>query len=111
MNNLNSTLLEGQLLREPEVEERDGERVYLITLESNRYSRDKDGHIEKETGFFDVEITESDLIEKTRLQKGCKGRGARIVGRLRQDRWEDDAGRPCSRIVIVAEHIQFRAGK
>jgi single-strand DNA-binding protein len=39
---------------------------------------------------------------------GHKGRGVRVVGRLKQDRWEDAAGKARSRIYIVAEHVEFR---
>jgi len=37
-----------------------------------------------------------------------KGRGVRVVGRLKQDRWTDADGKPHSRIFIVAEHVEFR---
>jgi single-strand DNA-binding protein len=31
------------------------------------------------------------------------------VGRLRQNRWTNTSGDNCTRIVIVAEHIEFRS--
>jgi single-strand DNA-binding protein len=39
---------------------------------------------------------------------GKKGRGVRVVGRLKQDRWTGDDGKQRSRITIVAEHVEFR---
>jgi single-strand DNA-binding protein len=32
----------------------------------------------------------------------------RVVGRLKQDRWNGSDGKPRSRIAIVAEHVEFR---
>jgi single-strand DNA-binding protein len=39
---------------------------------------------------------------------GKKGRGVRVVGRLKQDRWTGNDGKQRSRISIVAEHVAFR---
>jgi len=32
----------------------------------------------------------------------------RIVGRLKQDRWNGNDGKTHSKILIVAEHVEFR---
>jgi single-strand DNA-binding protein len=37
-----------------------------------------------------------------------KGRGVRVVGRLRQDRWQDDQENTRERYIIVAEHVEFQ---
>jgi single-strand DNA-binding protein len=37
-----------------------------------------------------------------------KGRGVRVVGRLKQDRWTDPDGKPHSRVEIIAEHVEFK---
>ena len=37
-----------------------------------------------------------------------KGRGVRIVGRLKQDRWEDQEGKTRAKVHIVAEHVEFK---
>jgi single-strand DNA-binding protein len=39
---------------------------------------------------------------------GHKGRGVRVVGRLKQDRWNDANGKQRSKVTIVAEHVEFR---
>jgi single-strand DNA-binding protein len=39
---------------------------------------------------------------------GHKGRGVRVVGRLKQDRWNSTDGKTHSKISIVAEHVEFR---
>ena len=37
-----------------------------------------------------------------------KGRGVRVIGRLKQERWEDNEGNARSKVVIVAEHVEFK---
>jgi len=37
-----------------------------------------------------------------------KGKGIRIVGRLKQDRWEDKEGNPRSRLKLVADYVEKR---
>jgi single-strand DNA-binding protein len=32
----------------------------------------------------------------------------RVVGRLKQDRWTGNDGKPHSKVSIVAEHVEFR---
>jgi single-strand DNA-binding protein len=76
-----------------------------MSLASNRYYR-QDSSYEKEVSFFDVE-TWSRLAEAC-YAKGRKGRGVRVVGRLKQDRWNGPDGKPHSRVTIVAEHVEFR---
>jgi single-strand DNA-binding protein len=39
---------------------------------------------------------------------GHKGRGVKVVGRLKQDRWNGPDGKQRSRVTIVAEHVEFR---
>jgi single-strand DNA-binding protein len=42
-------------------------------------------------------------------QKNCeKGRGIRVVGRLKQSRWTNSEGKTASRISIIAEHVEFK---
>jgi len=106
MNNLNSILIEGNLVRDPRQRTtQSGKTVCLLTLASNRYYRAEDV-LEKEVSFFDIE-TYGKLAEAC-FARGRKGKGLRVVGRIRQYRWNDDEGKPRSRIVIVAEHVEFR---
>lgn len=107
MNNLNSILVEGNLVRDPETRETpNGTPVCTFSIATNRFFR-KDEQTEKEVSFFDVQ-TWAKLAE-TCGNMGRKGRGVRVVGRLKQDRWNDNAGKPRSKVYIVAEHVEFRA--
>ena len=84
---------------------RNGTAVCNFTIASKRYFR-QDSGFEKETGFFDVESWGK--LAEVCGAKAQKGIGVRVVGRLKQDRWENSAGESRSRIVIVAEHVEFR---
>jgi single-strand DNA-binding protein len=78
-----------------------------MTLASNRYyKQDSSSGYEKEVSFFDVE-TWSKLAQAC-YERGKKGRGIRVVGRLKQSRWNDTDGKSRSRVSIVAEHVEFR---
>jgi len=106
MNNLNSILIEGTLVRDPVLRQTPkGKAICKFSLASNRFYKQDDG-MEKEVSFFEVEAW-SKLGESCN-EKGRKGRGVRVVGRLKQDRWNGADGKPQSRVLIVAEHVEFR---
>ncbi|MDR2181703.1 MAG: single-stranded DNA-binding protein [Treponema sp.] len=106
MNNLNSILIEGNLVRDPLFKSTPkGTPLCTFTIASNRFFK-QDSGMEKEVGFFDVE-TWSKLAENC-YNLGHKGRGVRVVGRLKQDRWSDPEGKTHARVSIVAEHVEFR---
>jgi single-strand DNA-binding protein len=105
MNALNSVLLEGNLTRNPELSyTTKGVEVCSFSIATNRFYRSGEEAVE-EVNYFDIQtwgmlaITCSDTL--------TKGRGVRVVGRLKQDRWETEDG-PRSRIYIVAEHVEFK---
>jgi len=106
MHNLNSILIEGNLVRDPEFRSTTkGTPLCTFSLASNRYYK-QESRIEEEVSFFDVE-TWSKLADNCR-SLGRKGRGVRVVGRLKQSRWTDPEGKPRSKVTIVAEHVEFR---
>jgi single-strand DNA-binding protein len=106
MNNLNSVLIEGNLVRDPTFRlTAKGTALCTFTLASNRYYR-QDSELEKEVSYLDVETW-------GKLAEGCnnlghRGRGVRVVGRLKQDRWTGADGKTHSRVSIVAEHVEWR---
>jgi single-strand DNA-binding protein len=106
MNNLNSILIEGNLVRDPLYRATPkGTPVCTFSLASNRFYK-QDSQMEKEVSFFDVE-TWSKLADQCH-NLGRKGRGVRVVGRLKQERWTGADGKTHSKISIVAEHVEFR---
>ncbi|MCG8479705.1 MAG: single-stranded DNA-binding protein [Spirochaetales bacterium] len=109
MNDLNSIIVEGNLTRDPVLSTTpNGVSVCNFSIGSHHmYKKEAKQHTE--TSFFDVEVW-------SRLGENCaeylrKGRGVRVVGRLKQDRWKDGEGKSRSRLKIVAEHVEFRTMK
>ena len=106
MNNLNSILIEGNLVRDPLYRTTPkGTPLCTFTLASNRFFK-QDSGLEKEVSFFDVESW-AKLAENC-YNLGRKGRGVRVVGRLKQDRWNGSDGKSHSKVAIVAEHVEFK---
>ena len=108
MRNLNSVLIEGNLTSDPD--ERtvgDGTRLCRFSIAYNRMYKTADD-MRDEVSFFDVEVwgdRAAPCIDY--LQKGKK---VRVIGRLKQDRWETAEGSRRERISIVAEHVEFGPG-
>jgi len=110
MNSLNSILVEGNLVRDPDTKTLpSGNSVCDFTLATNRTYKNAQDAYEKEVSYFDVEAW-------SRLGTACaqnlsKGRGVRVVGRLKQDRWLDTEGKQRAKVKIVAEHVEFKPPK
>ena len=106
MNNLNSILVEGNMTRDPQTRSTaNGTTVCTFPIANNRFYK-RDRGFEKEVSFFDVECW-SKLAENCG-NLGRKGLGVRVVGRLKQERWNGNDGKQHSKVVIVAEHVEFR---
>jgi single-strand DNA-binding protein len=105
MNNLNSILVEGVLVEKPAFQGTRGKPSCTFSFASNRFYRAK-SKIEKEVSIFEVEV--SGKLAENCHNLGHEGRGLRIVGRLKQVKWTNAEGKPQSKVVIEAEHIEFR---
>lgn len=106
MNSLNSILVEGNLVRDPELRETPrGSSVCCFSIASNRFYKQDDDY-EQETSFFEVESWAK--LAETCAKTLQKGRGVRVVGRLKQDRWTGPDGKQYSKIKVVAEHVEFK---
>ena len=106
MNNLNSVLIEGNLVRDPDlVYQPNGSPVTNLYIISNRFYKANDEY-QKETSLFDIKVY-------GRQAEVCheyleKGRGIRIVGRLKQQKWQEEDGTDREKVYIVAEHVEFK---
>ena len=105
MNNLNSVLIEGNLVKDPERFDFNTGTMAKFSIGVNRYYRNAAKEPMKETSFITVQTWGA-------LAEGCcrylkKGRGVRVVGRLKQEKWTDDKI-VRDRHVIVAEHVEFK---
>lgn len=106
MNSLNSILVEGNLVRDPIINQTPkGTPVCNFSLASNRFFR-VDSETQKEVSFFDVEVWSK--LAETCSEQLQKGRGVRVVGRLKQDRWTDGEGKNHSKVKIIGEHVEFK---
>ena len=107
MNPLNSILLEGNVVKMPDLRETPkGTSVCNFSIASNRSFRSESGAFDKEVSFFEVEAWGQLAILSS--QQCLKGRGIRVVGRLKQGRWTDAAGKNHSKVTIIAEHLEFK---
>ena len=106
MNSLNTILIEGNLTKDPEAKQTPkGTPVTTLSVASNRYYKHGEEKTE-EVSFFQVEFWSKQAeVCKNYLSKG---RGVRIRGHLKQDRWQDTDGKMQSRVKIVGEDIEFK---
>ena len=107
MNQLNSIILEGNITRDVVFKETPhGCKVCTIPIAVNRWYKSDDGKGIEEVSYFDVEAfgKMAEYCER----RVTKGRGLRVVGRLKQSRWKGADGKNASRITIIAEHIEFK---
>ena len=110
MNSLNSILVEGNLVKDPNTKTlASGNQVCDFTLATNRYYKAGEQGLEEEVSYFDVEAWAR--LGTTCAQYLKKGRGVRVVGRLKQDRWTDPEGKQKTKVKIVAEHVEFSPKK
>ncbi len=109
MNDLNSIIVEGNLTRDPVLSTTPNDVSVCNFSIGSHHMYKKGDKQHTETSFLDVEVW-------SKLGENCaeylrKGRGVRVVGRLKQDRWKDGEGKSRSRLKIVAEHVEFRTMK
>ena len=107
MNSLNQVIIEGNVVRQPEKRQcRNGSFLCNVPIAVNRRYKNMEGQPVDEVSYFEV-ATFGTLAET--CEKWCpKGRGIRVVGRLKQSMWEDDTGKKNSKVEIIAEHVEFK---
>ena len=106
MNSLNSVLIEGNLVGDPEKKELEsGAILCTFTVASERFFN-QDGEKQKEVCFFDIEVWNQ--TAELWLKTLSKGRGVRVIGRLKQDRWADKDGVNHSKVKVVGESVEFK---
>ncbi len=106
MKSLNSLIIEGNMVRDPIMKSTpSGTPICTFSIASNR-SYKKDDEFVQETSYFDVESwgTTAKICD----DNGTKGRGVRVVGRIKQDRWVGSDGKNYNKVKVVAEHVEFK---
>lgn len=112
MATLNKALLIGNLTRDPELRyTATGTAICEFSLAVNSKRKDKaSGEFIEEVSFFDV-------VAWAKTGELCaqylkKGKLTLVEGHLKQDRWEDkQSGQKRSKVVLVAENVQFLGGR
>ncbi len=105
MNQINQVLLEGNIVKAASKETEQGGFVETICVAARREYKNAVGEKSVEVSYFNCEAW-GDFARK--IQAKCtKGAGVRIVGRLKQERWKNDAGKSCAKVIVVVEHIEF----
>jgi single-strand DNA-binding protein len=103
-------ILEGNLVRDSVLSEPvPGFKKCAFSVGVNRFYKNKKNEDVNEVSFFDVEAY-GKMAEYCE-EKAKKGRGVRVVGRLKQDTWKDSNGKSVSKVYVVAEHIEYRPVK
>ncbi len=106
MNALNQIILEGNVVKQPEKKDFSGGKVCKIPIAVNRRYKNASGSTVDEVSYFDI-ATFGSLADT--CEKWCpKGRGIRVVGRLKQSTWKSEDGVNHSKVEVVAEHIEFK---
>lgn len=95
MNQLNSIILEGNVVRKPKLKE--GTVPYVeFNIDVHRYVRDGEGN--KEIAYRFPIAAYGNYAENV-VKVASKGRGVRVVGRLSKNGTET---------IVIAEHIEWK---
>ena len=105
---LNKVLIIGNLTRDPEMRDTPASQVVTMGLASNRRFGGRDGsERQEEVLFIDVEAWGKTAEHcQAYLRKGSQ---VLVEGRLRMNQWEAQDGTKRSKILIVADRVQFGA--
>lgn len=98
MSDMNVIVIEGRLTKSAELSYfSDGTAYCQFSLANNESYKDQNGEYQNIPSFFECAMKGN--YAKSMSQHLLKGRAVRIVGRLKQQRWEKD-GQKYSRIIV-----------
>lgn len=106
MSSINTATLVGRLTRDPELRHTaGGTPVANIAVAINSREKDPSGEWADRADYFDVTVFGNQA--ETVAQYLAKGRLVGVTGRLRQDRWDAQDGSKRSKVVLIANQVQF----
>jgi single-strand DNA-binding protein len=109
MNDLNHCILEGNAVKDPVLRStHKGTPVCNFAVACNRFFKGPGDPI-REVSFFEIEAWGD--LGKSCANMGRRGRGVRITGYLKQERWETADGDNRSKIILVAERVDWKPEK
>lgn len=102
---INSVTIGGNLTRDPEVRQAGEATVCSFALACNRRYRDREGQLQEDVSFIDVECwgRSAEIVG----QYLTKGSPLAVTGELRQDRWEDKDGGKRSKLKVVCRSVHL----
>lgn len=103
MADLNQIVLAGRMVRDPQFYTTANSVIAHITVAANRRFTDKTGKEREESAFVPVTIFGKPAQW---LKEHKKGETLLVSGRLKTESW-DQNGTTQSKLVLVADHIQF----
>lgn len=110
MNNMNSFIMDGHLTDDPEIW---GKAVSpfgcKFSVGVNRSYKDSKKEVHEEIVFIPVEVAGS--MGSVCMKYLHKGDAVRVMGRLKEDRWESSDGIKHSKISVHAERVDFLSKK
>lgn len=107
LSNLNVVIVDGHLTKNAELGYFSDQTAYCnFSLANNESYKKADGTYENIASFFDCAI--KGKYAEVMCKHLLKGREVKVVGRLKQQRWEKD-GMKYSRVIIKVEQIYFGA--
>lgn len=99
----NQVLIDGNMTSDPVVNATNsGKTVMKFSIAHNTRKKEGDQWVDGEPSFFDVEFWPSD--PQYWAKRLAKGVALRIIGELKQSRWEQD-GQQRSKVYVIAKTI------
>ena len=105
---INQVTLVGNLTRDPELRQAGDTSVTDLGVAVNDRVK-RDGEWQDEASFIDVTVW-GKQAENCAKYLG-KGSPVGVAGRLKQDRWQNDAGENRSKVKVVAYTVQFLSSR
>lgn len=109
MASVNKVIIIGNLGRDPEAREANGQTVCSLSVATTRKWKDKQGEAQEETEWHRVVFwgRQAEIAEE-HLRKGS---AVYIEGRLKTRKWQDKDGQDRYTTEIVGEIMQFMGGR
>ncbi len=111
MSSFNKVVLMGTLGRDPEMKyTTGGTALTKFSIAINEKWKDKQSGQMKEEVHW-VDITAWGKTAELAAEYLKKGRSVLLEGKLKQEKWETEAGEKRSKLSVTAENIRFLGGK
>ena len=106
-SHLNSVLVEGVMTMDP-LAGMDNVSCIFQVASKRFYKKPGGNRVRQEESVFVVEVLDKPKLLEACLKYGKKGRGVRVVGRLKESFGTCECGREHPTFVVIAEHVEFR---